>query len=60
MHTEYRLEKPSSVLLPAIIKLLINEIAGAGLQIFFHAAISNIQYGVEEWEKNHLSQINVI
>lgn len=49
------------VWLPAIIKPLINEMdPTAALRIFLHAAISNIQYGEEEWERNHLPEINVI
>lgn len=40
--------EPSSALPPAIIKPVINEMAGAALRIFLHAAISNIQYGEEE------------
>lgn len=50
------------VWLPAIIKPLINEMdQTAALRIFLlHAAISNIQSRVEEWERNHLPEINVI
>lgn len=53
--------RPFQVWLPAKIKPLINEMdRTAALRIFLHAAISNIQYGEEEWERNHLLEINVI
>lgn len=36
-------------------KPLINEMAAAGLHLYPHAAISDIRYAEEEWDKNHLS-----
>lgn len=50
-----QMRKSSSAAQPAFIKPLINELAGASLHIYPHAAISDIQYGEEEWGRNHLS-----
>lgn len=36
-------------------KPLINEMAAAGLHLYPHAAISDIRYAEEEWDRNHLS-----
>lgn len=50
-----QMRKSSLVALPAFIKPLINEMAGTGLHIYSHAAISDIQYGEQEWGRNHHS-----
>lgn len=44
----------SSAAQAAFMKPFINEMAGAGLHIYPRAAISDIQYGGEEWDRNHL------
>lgn len=49
------MRKSSSVALPAFIKPLINEMAGTGLHIDHHAAIPDIQHGVEECDRKHYS-----
>lgn len=49
------MRKSSSAARPAFGKPLINEMAGAGLRLYPHAAISDIQYGEDEWDRNHLS-----
>lgn len=49
------MRKSSFAAQPACIKPLINGMAGAGLHIYPHAAISDIQYGEDEWDRNHLS-----
>lgn len=50
-----QMRKSSSAAQPAFIRPLIKEMAGAGLYIYPHAAISDIQDGEEEWDRNHLS-----
>lgn len=50
-----QMRKSSSVAQPAFIKPLINEMAGASSHMYPHAAISNIQCGEAEWDRNHLS-----
>lgn len=49
------MRKSSSAVRPAFGKRLINEMAGAGLRLYPHAAISDIQYGEDEWDRSHLS-----
>lgn len=49
------MRKSSSATLPAFIKPLTNETAGAGLHIDPHAAIPDIHLGVGECDRKHYS-----
>lgn len=50
-----QMRKSSSAAPPAFIKPLINELAGTGFHIDPHAAIPDIQHGVEERDRKHYS-----